>query len=854
MICLRVSVGVFLSVCQSHTICVAFVTRGTQRQTTTTQHMAPKRQSTLSIDTAVDDAGKYTESTDRPVRVNGKVDAANPSTNGNYTADDEADDDNDKPLPFPPQLSRSMFADVPSDPLNPQSPSLPFDVDHFLASRKHTALEDLRRELSSHLANLRAELVELINRDYADFVNLSTNLKGLDKKMIRVREPLHGLRSEVDDLKLGLEAVLGDVEAKLRYRGQIRQKKATLQLLISISSSVQKVENLLLINVPNKTSTIMAHEESNSVKRIERVAVEYNQMLYLVNKGKDMPFVDEINWRITRIKDTLSRDLALALRETLQDLTSNGPSPKTKFALTQVFRTYALIDQTSEAEQVIRDAMVKPSLTSIVTRDAIVASNQPTPSKLPGTPTLSFDFADSNNTSIHTMDEPLARLYSKILTWVQESCGVLLDITQKALRGAAFDLLVNSIWTEVAERLNAELGSVIFAAGQPDIFHKNFSISMEFISQFEDFCGSEKTLINLRQHPSYQTFMKKWQLPVYFQLRFKQIASRCEDVFQSESSLTVDSRKGADSLVLSASQSIDQAIKTCWSKHVFVFQLSHRFWRLTLQLIQRYKSWLETTTVHLSEPKQPTSPNMSRSNSAATTDDAIEDASLQEILVVVHDIQLLNEKTWSTFNNVILRLMDTSADGTLHYALQTSLDSLKILIPPLSDRFISILSRRCIDTLRLIRSITGQYRHTNKKAPTEASYFVPNILKPLKSVIEGNSSLLIDELKLIWVEAVAEAVTTRYTAVASDLLVTIKKTEDSLKRLKKGKQSTFGGLLGGREDSISDEDKIRLQCYYDIEAYGKDLAASGIQDVHAYAPFTELHALVKDYASLATRA
>jgi len=34
----------------------------------------------------------------------------------------------------------------------------------------------------------------------------------------------------------------------------------------------------------------------NNAKQIERVAIEYNQMQYLVNKGKGLPFVENIDW------------------------------------------------------------------------------------------------------------------------------------------------------------------------------------------------------------------------------------------------------------------------------------------------------------------------------------------------------------------------------------------------------------------------------------------------------------------------------------------------------------------------------------------------------------------------------
>jgi conserved oligomeric Golgi complex subunit 2 len=52
-----------------------------------------------------------------------------------------------------------------------------------------------RDDLGIYLKVLRSSMIELINEDYADFVNLSTNLVGLDKCILRLQEPL--LRQQV---------------------------------------------------------------------------------------------------------------------------------------------------------------------------------------------------------------------------------------------------------------------------------------------------------------------------------------------------------------------------------------------------------------------------------------------------------------------------------------------------------------------------------------------------------------------------------------------------------------------------------------------------------------------------------
>lgn len=89
------------------------------------------------------------------------------------------------PLPFPPPLQREMFA----------TPD--FNSDAFLSNRRHITLDELKRELTTHLKSLKSELVEMINRDYASFVDLSTNLKGVDKVIEEVARPLGKMREEV---------------------------------------------------------------------------------------------------------------------------------------------------------------------------------------------------------------------------------------------------------------------------------------------------------------------------------------------------------------------------------------------------------------------------------------------------------------------------------------------------------------------------------------------------------------------------------------------------------------------------------------------------------------------------------
>lgn len=78
------------------------------------------------------------------------------------------------------------------------APGDAFDVDEFLLSRSHTSLPDLRIELNDYLATLRAELVRLINENYADFISLSTDLRGEGETIELMRAPLPAIVAEIE--------------------------------------------------------------------------------------------------------------------------------------------------------------------------------------------------------------------------------------------------------------------------------------------------------------------------------------------------------------------------------------------------------------------------------------------------------------------------------------------------------------------------------------------------------------------------------------------------------------------------------------------------------------------------------
>lgn len=74
----------------------------------------------------------------------------------------------------------------------------------------------------------------------------------------------------------------------------------------------------------------------------------------------------------------------------------------------------------------------------------------------------------------------------------------------------------------------------------------------------------------------------------------------------------------------------------------------------------------------------------------------------------------------------------------------------------------------------------------------------------------------------------------------------MKKTEESLRRLKKGQKSTFslfGGPSTAKDNDRRDEERTRTQMILDVNAFSKDAESLGV-DVLASDVFQALHAMV----------
>lgn len=702
-----------------------------------------------------------------------------------------------------------------------------FDVDKFVADcRKRVQLEEMREDLEQYYRLLKTAMVELINKDYADFVNLSTNLVGMDKALNQLSVPLGQLREEVLSLRSAVNEVIEAIDTQLSKQDDIQKKKLCVLRLIQVVRSVEKIEKILHQNTKDTTSL----ETSSPLlagQILERIATEFNQLQFHAVQSKGMPLLDKVRPRIAGITAMLQQSLEGLLIQGLQ--TSNIDIVR------HCLRTYATIDKTRDAEALVGQVLVKPYMDEVIVEQFVKSS-----------------------------PNGLKVMYAKLLEFVPHHCRLLREVTGGAISSdkadivPGYDFLVNSVWPEIIRGVEERVPS-LFNPGNPDVFYERYTVSMDFVRKFERQCGSQASVKRLRAHPSYQSFHNKWNLPVYFQLRFKEIAGSLESAIADG----LEATPVGSSFHLQVTEVLWSCVCRCWTDQVYLPPLAHRFWKLTLQLISRYSTFLtevltKTSSTEASKDSVRPLPSSASSTSSRTSQDADSETggptvlSTKQLFFIAADVDKLQGKIPDISEMIKAKLENIGFQNfaIVSEALQDSSTSLSSCVPTLNSRMTQHLTERSIRFLKNASEVPRLYRRTNKEVPTRASAYMDNALRPLHQLVTDSKNVVKDSIIQEWLRVTLSDCTHRYFETISDVLSSVRKMEESLKRLKQARKTTTTSTVGVNAGP-SDDSKIRLQLALDVEYLGEQIENMGLQpsDITMFSSLLELVQEARDLAS-----
>ena len=452
------------------------------------------------------------------------------------------------------------------------------------------------------------------------------------------------------------------------------------------------------------------------------------------------------------------------------------------------------------------------------------------------------------------------------------------------------DLVTCGVWVPVATALMADPGikMAIFSPGIANVLQANYSALDTFLSELagsllrqlpqeEDDAKEEKTSIEtgnfshlyyrptiqadaieraqarLYAHPTTVEFSKRWNLPIYYQLRFAEFCKRLDkavegvcregwtaDVFTGDAK---DGKKISDTFgfELPFFFELYDILLSMWKPDVYLRPLTHRFLRGAMQLIGRVLAFVKEGAdgkIQFGGTEQSEEEKMDSSEMSVATPTYFWNERVEDVAVVAWELTILETCLTHDYLDYVANTVcpnDKESRQSTHNS-SLELDEIRSLASEVliecSQEFsplvshcwntliVDRLTKQCCIPLTAVKGVAATYRMTNRPPPSQASPFLASVLRPLKEFDTTFSSRTPPQIGDVWKQKIVEAVSSKYSVAVEDLIATVKRTEEALKSRKTRKM-----MAGG----MSDGEKVKLQLLLDYRQYKKDVEELGLE-------------------------
>ncbi|KAF8047931.1 hypothetical protein N665_2759s0003 [Sinapis alba] len=697
-------------------------------------------------------------------------------------------------LPAPRSAADLFWDDSRPQWFNPSLFLSPvFDSESFISDlRTLVPFDTLRSELRSHLSSLNRELLDHINRDFADFVNLSTKLVDIDATAVRMRAPLLELREEINTFRGSVEAARVARTSGLQQRYDADAAREVLESSLDAFRVVSKVEKLI-----QEQQDGAAMRETQSIL-LERIASELNRLKFHMAHAQNLPFIDNLEKRI--------QSASVLFDSSLGHCFIDGINNSDSSVLYNCLCAYAATDNIKNAEEIFRTTIVAPFVHKVIAHEA-------------------YD---------GTSGDELENDSRQIKHFIAKDCKMLLEISSTDKSGLhVFNFLANSILKEVLSAIQ-KVKPGVFSPGRPTEFLKNYKVSLDFLAYLEGYCSSRSAVTKFRAEAVCVEFMKQWNVGVYFSLRFQEIAGGLDSALTSASLVFIQDsdsdKQNSPTLMLRQSVTLLESLRSCWKEDVLVFSAADKFLRLALQLLSRYCNWV-SSAVNARKSNASLSPGCEWAVSATAED----------FVYVIHDVNFLVSEVRGDYIGHISQYLSSCSSGVLDLVRKSMLqgvESLENVLPLVMKIITEIVVDKSVEELRQLKGIAATCMMSNKQLPVRHSPYVVGLLRPLKVFLEGDKvrhylthktrdELLLDTLTEI---------TRRYYELAAERLSDARKTETFLQKSRQNAQKRAGAASGVSVHNVSGTEKMYMQLFLDLQEYGRNISALGLnpEDIAPY--------------------
>ncbi|WIA09954.1 hypothetical protein OEZ85_010167 [Tetradesmus obliquus] len=661
--------------------------------------------------------------------------------------------------------------------------NLEFSPDVCVADlRRYVPLPTVKAELQAYLLQLKNKLVEAINEDYSDYVGLSSKLGGLEGAVVRMRQPLLDIQGKLTAVQDAIKAELQALQQGLQRRQDAAAARATLELMQEAAASTGKVEKLLEEVAAAAAAAGLQQQQSAASASGSDGGAAATAAAAAGGSGEELDahcrLLERVSGEAARLLYLGERGKHLAFVKGLErrvlscrmslDRQLQAALTRSLAARAWPAATHCLRGYLELGDPSRGEEGLRSGLVSPLIKQVVAEVRQ--------------QQLATGGSSSSSPAGPLAAVVGASLSRLQDAAGPLLASLAAPGSGlGGFDLLGAVLLAEISQAVADGMPGV-FSPGNPAAFQANFCAGQDLLAQLEALAASRAAVERLRASSAAAGWAKRWNLPVYFSLVFQDIAGTFEAAAKAsqlqQASPSQQQQQQQQQLRLAVSAALWSALQRCVAPDVFLQALADRFAKLAFQLLRLVVGSLSPQLAALL---------------AGLPGDAV-----------------------AQLTQTLAQLAGNIAQHGQQVLLLIGGDVLE----------------RCMAMVRQLKGITATYRMTAKGPPVRHSHYVAGVLQPLRQLLEtaGPVQQLPDALKLLLARDVINNVNERYNALAEELLTTVKKTESSLKRLKKSRpgEDAAAAATAGAAAAMSDSDKICLQLLLDVQEHGRQIARFGL--------------------------
>uniref|UniRef100_A0A914XIZ7 Conserved oligomeric Golgi complex subunit 2 n=1 Tax=Plectus sambesii TaxID=2011161 RepID=A0A914XIZ7_9BILA len=657
-----------------------------------------------------------------------------------------------------------------------------FNVEHFLnALRRRTTLEQIQADLRLYLKILQNSMIELINEDYADFVNLSSNLVNLRATVDKLGADMGDISTEFDAATAELSGAVEELSSHLALLSSNRRNQLAIEQRIRLFSLLDKLGRNLTV--------CRSMKESVGLVRLERLT---ELMLSVKISLKHVVGEDQT---APELFDDARRKCANAFQRILDSELASAVSAGDLSRFLAVLAGYDACDR--------RDSAMAH----------FIAEFLETPIREKGRSARQRSAADSLQAIFEAMSA-MRQKYSKSL--LDESLASSpLTCSSSVAAGAAF--LDECLLTVLLSILDTDFSEVLIPT-DADVFHRCYSGLLRFAT---DWPGRSSTSL-------LKMALDKFSLLVYFRLRSHQLSQGVDRVLKTDRfEAVVGDRSGPHDFYAMATRATFDTIQTIWNDDVYLPPLVHKSWDLTGKLLSRYLEWLDTVLKSLQTAAAPTLPP-AEVNGVSTngTDHHVEKtvpvAKWRELTLIVADASAFEAALFELAFDVVWTKVravggDTTPFGRCLTAFASQLKTRnKLGVEMLSAELADSMGKE----LSAVSEVPRQYRWTRKAAPAQPSpYLSTAFADPAQFISLSVDCFIAQDHRTAVLNSSLSSAVGPFLASVREVLQSVDKMSSSLSRLKRGSAKNLTNSEGVAQ--LSDDQKIRLQLQLDLADFRK---------------------------------